>query len=115
MIAPVSGHCLLSLKCKVRDKRLKNPLRLTMGEMVSPLFLCCFLIFENYSKYFDELTYRLRLSCERSLPFGLLVRIFHFDFEDRILVLIASGPGHCLSFTYIHTYIHGYTIDNEVH
>ena len=25
--------------------------------------------------------------------------VFHFGFEDRTLVLIASVPGHCLPFT----------------
>ena len=31
-----------------------------------------------------------------SLYFDL---VYHFDFEGRTLVLIASVPGHCLSFT----------------
>ena len=58
-------------------------------------------------------------SCSNVLSYVLFVFwhivmlvISHFGFEGGTLVLNASVPGHCLSFTFYHEQQHQYTHTN---
>ena len=55
----------------------------------------------------DDIKLGLRESCSVGLPYFLFVFLLivilvitHFGFEGGTLVMIASVPGHCLSFTF---------------